>query len=134
MRIYSDGGSRGNPGPSAIAFLILSETDKILARHCEYVGCGTNNQAEYKALISAFEGASEFGSEGVRCFLDSELVVKHLTGEYKVRDPELRDLWVRVRELQKRFRRVSFIHVPRTNQHTTEVDSMINQVLDHLAL
>jgi ribonuclease HI len=133
LKVYSDGGSRGNPGPSATAFMVLDENDRILKRHCSLLGKHTNNQAEYEALISALKCVLEFSKDDVTCFLDSELVVKQLNGEYRVRNPELKDLCLNVRELQKEFNSTSFVHVPRTNKYMQEVDSMVNQALDKSA-
>lgn len=81
FRIYSDGSSRGNPGISAIAFAILSEDSRLLKKYSKYLGIRTNNQAEYEALISALESASALTDQEVACYMDSELVVKHLNGE-----------------------------------------------------
>lgn len=130
LKVYSDGASRGNPGPSAIAFMILSGDEKILKRHSKYVGVVTNNQAEYEALISALEFASKLTSQEVVCYIDSELVVKHLNEEYQVRNPKLKTLWLKVHELRKNFEKISFIHVPRTNTYIQEVDCLANQILD----
>ncbi len=131
VKIYSDAASRGNPGPSAIAFIIL-EDGRILKSFSRSIGKRTNNQAEYEALMSALEHASAIGCEEVTCYLDSELVVKHLTGQYEVRNPQLRRLWSRVQTLKKKFRIISFNHVPRTNKYIQEVDMMVNQALDRI--
>ena len=132
LKVYSDGASRGNPGPSAIAFMILSEDEKILKRHSRYVGVRTNNQAEYEALISALEFASKLTSQEVVCYMDSELVVKHLNEEYQVRNPKLKTLWLKVHELKQNFKKISFIHVPRTNSYIQEVDLLANQTLNRV--
>jgi ribonuclease HI len=133
LKIYSDGASRGNPGPSAIAFIILDEDDKVLEKDLQHLGIRTNNQAEYQALISALEHASTFSSREVTCYLDSELVVKQLNGEYEVRKPELRALWRKVMALKMRFRKISVRWVPRTDRHIQEVDCLVNQLLDEKA-
>ncbi len=130
LRVYSDGGSRGNPGPAAIAF-IIDEDGEIVKRHHCFIGIRTNNQAEYEALVSALECALEFGSGVASCFLDSELVVKQLNGEYKVKDFRLRNLWLKAKELQRKFDKVSFTHVSRTDRCMQEADSMVNDALDH---
>lgn len=130
LKIYSDGASRGNPGSSAIAFMILAETGEILKRYSEYVGIRTNNQAEYEALIYALKFASELTNQEVVCYLDSELVVKHLNGEYRVRNQNLKELWLKVEELKQKFHKTSFIHVSRTERHIEEVDSLANQTLN----
>ena len=130
LRVYSDGASRGNPGPSAIAFMVLGEDGKVLKRHSECVGLRTNNQAEYEALISALKFASGLLGREVVCHMDSELVVKQLNGEYRVRNPKLEILWLKVHELKKGFEKISFVHVPRTNVYIQVVDRLANQVLD----
>ena len=132
LKVYSDGASRGNPGPSATAFIILSEDEKILKRYSKYVGVKTNNQAEYEALISALEFASKLTSQELVCYMDSELVVKHLNEEYQVINPKLKTLWLKVHELRQNFKKTSFIHVPRTNSYIQEVDWLANQTLNRV--
>lgn len=132
LQVYSDGASRGNLGPSAIAFMILTEDEKILKRHSKYVGIRTNNQAEYEALISALKFASELTSQEVVCYLDSELVVKHLNGEYQVKNPNLKTLWLKVKELEHKFQKISFTHIPRTDRYIEEVDLLANHTLDRV--
>jgi ribonuclease HI len=128
--VYSDGASRGNPGFSALAFMILSEEGELVKRYSKYMGIRTNNQVEYEAVISALEYAIQFPCHEVICYLDSELVVKQLTGEYTVRNSTLKSLWLKVQELRKKFRQITFIHVPRTHPHIQEVDHLANQTLD----
>lgn len=132
LSVYSDGASRGNPGPSAIAFMILSEDGETLQKHSEYVGVKTNNQAEYEALISALQHASKLTDQKLVCYMDSELVIKHLNGEYQVKSPNLKTLWLKVQELKHRFLKVSFQHVPRTNNCIREVDQFANETLDRV--
>jgi ribonuclease HI len=132
VKIFSDGASRGNPGPSAVAFLILRLDNKPLKRYTRFIGTGTNNQAEYKALIRALEAASDVTEGDLTCYLDSELVVKQLNGKYKVRNPVLRGLSGKVNRTRERFRTVSFKHVPRTNIYIREVDKMVNAKLDEV--
>ncbi len=132
LKVYSDGASRGNPGPSAIAFMILSEDEKILKRHSRYVGVRTNNQAEYEALILALEFASKLSRQEVVCHLDSELIVNHLNEEYQVRNPKLKTLWLKVDELKRDFEKISFIRVPRTDSYIQSVDWLANQILDRV--
>ncbi len=128
--IFSDGGARGNPGPAAIAFVILSDKDQILMTKSRYIGLRTNNQAEYEALIAALESAIELYAEEVICHLDSELVVKQVTGEYSVKNSELKKLWNKVRELNRNFKKVSFISVPRTSIQIQKADALVNEALD----
>jgi ribonuclease HI len=130
LKVYSDGGARGNPGPAAIAFIVMSENGEVLIESSRYVGVRTNNQAEYEALIAALECARGFGSEEVCCRLDSELVVKQLTGEYSVKNPVLKKFWNRIQELKKCFRKISFESVARTNEHIQRADKFVNETLD----
>jgi ribonuclease HI len=128
--IFSDGGARGNPGPAAIAFVILSDKGQILMTNSCYIGLRTNNQAEYEALISALESAVALHAEEVICHIDSELVAKQLTGEYAVKNSELRKLWMKVQELNRFFKNVSFVRVPRTNIEIQKADVLVNKALD----
>jgi ribonuclease HI len=130
LKIYSDGASRGNPGDSAIAFKIMTEDDKVLKRYSKCIGLHTNNQAEYEALISALKFASKLTDQKAICYLDSELVVRQLNGEYKVKNPELRTLLVKVQELKRNFKGIAFTSVPRTNVQIEEVDRLVNEALD----
>lgn len=133
LSVYSDGGARGNPGPAAIAFLVLAENGQVLKAGSRYLGKRTNNQAEYEALIAALEAAKAIGTREVTCHLDSEVVAKHLKGEYHVKNPELRKLWMKVQELKQSFGKVSFVNVPRTNSYIQEADTLVNQTLDKAA-
>lgn len=130
--IYSDGASRGNPGPAAAAFKILDRRGVLMKLSTQFLGRRTNNEAEYEAVIFALKEARSFTKEIVHCFLDSELVVKQLNGEYQVLNPRLEGLWLRVRELQQEFRNVSFSHVSRSNINIKEVDKLANRVLSRM--
>lgn len=124
LKIYSDGASRGNPGISSIAFLVLDEKGKVIKSHSEYIGVKTNNQAEYEALITALMFTSKINTDEVTCFTDSELIAKQLNGEYRVNNPVLLKLWSKIQQLKKNFSNISFIHVPRTNRFIQKVDKM----------
>ena len=128
--VFSDGGARGNPGPAAIALLITAENGQVLMAKSRYIGLRTNNQAEYEALIMALESAVALGAEEVACHIDSELVAKQLTGEYAVKNLELRKMWSKVQELERQFKKVSFINVPRTNSQIQKTDKLVNETLD----
>jgi ribonuclease HI len=128
--IYSDGASRGNPGPAAIAVKILDDTGAVIERRSKFIGRKTNNEAEYEALILALRIAEALDQNDIICYLDSELVVKQLNGDYRVRSSKLEILWLKVRGLTKEFQQVSFNHVLRSNHHIAEVDEMANQILD----
>lgn len=126
----SDGGSRGNPGPGAIGILVRNE-GKILSRYSIKIGkLVTNNVAEYEALIKALEIASKHTDREITCNLDSELVVNQLLGKYKVRDPRLMELFLKVQKLQERFSKVRYVHVPREDTFQKIVDEMLNEELD----
>ncbi len=125
--LNTDGGARGNPGPAAIGFVIRDEEGKVLKSGGEYIGKTTNNFAEYKALIKGLTEALELG-KSVSCSLDSELLVKQLNGEYKVKDPNLKDLFSRVQLLTKNFDQVKFSYVPRNKNKLA--DKIVNEVLD----
>ena len=131
--IFSDGGARGNPGPAAAAFIVLSENGQVLATNSRYLGLRTNNQAEYEALIAALQFAATVNAEEVICHLDSELVAKQLTGEYTVKNSELRKLWRKIQELNRCFKNVRFISVPRSNIQIQKADTLVNAVLDEFS-
>src|SRR4030067_1042884 len=128
--IFSDGGARGNPGPGAFAFIIQSEKGEVVTSSSGYAGNCTNNQAEYLALVAALETAAKLKTEKVTCHLDSELVVKQLTGEYRVKNKELKLLWQKVKGLTKQFKEVQFINVPRTHRTIQAADRLVNLILD----
>lgn len=130
--IYSDGASRGNPGPAAVAVKIMDKKGAVVKRFSKFLGRRTNNEAEYEALIIALELARNFTESYVHCFLDSELVVKQLNGEYRVRSLRLEGLWLKIRELQQHFHEVSFNHISRSNKNIEEVDRLANNVLDNV--
>lgn len=127
---HSDGGARGNPGPGAIGVVVRDE-EKILIQHASMVGkFVTNNVCEYEALIKALELASKVTSKEVTCFLDSELVVKQLLGEYKVRHPNMRNLFLKVQESLDNFEKVIFKHVSREDEYQKLADKLLNRELD----
>ncbi|HUK85146.1 MAG TPA: ribonuclease HI family protein [Candidatus Acidoferrum sp.] len=130
LLLYSDGGARGNPGPAAIAYLAVTEQGAVIRAESRFIGDHTNNQAEYNALIAALEFAVTIKVDEVVCHLDSELVAKQLKGEYSVKNPELRKLWRKTVELKDKFRKISFVNVPRTNPCIEEADALVNKTLD----
>lgn len=129
--LYSDGGARGNPGLSAIAFLAVSEEGKLLASHSRYIGVHTNNQAEYAALLWALEYASSTKVPHVVCHLDSELVVKQLNGQYRIKNPQLFQLYSKVQTQKRCFSSITFVNVPRENDFIQKADKLVNQSLDN---
>jgi ribonuclease HI len=126
----SDGGSRRNPGPGAIGVIIRKEGD-IIQKYSEFLGERvTNNIAEYKSLIKALEIASEHTRDKVTCILDSELVIKQLLGEYKVRNPKLLELFLKVQKLQERFNEIKYLHASRWDKFQQIADELLNEELN----
>ncbi len=110
--------------------MILTEDGGVVKAESRYLGKRTNNQAEYEALIAALKAAVELGAKEAVCHLDSELVCRHLTGAYRVKNPELRKLWGKVQELKACFARLEFVNVPRTDPFIRQADFLVNQRLD----
>lgn len=126
--IYSDGGARGNPGPAGIGAVLYDEQKNLLAEISSYLGIATNNQAEYKALIAAIKKAKDLGAKEIDCFLDSELVVKQLRREYKVKNAELAPLFLEVHNLSLNFNKIEYTHVRR--ELNKEADKLANEAMD----
>ena len=126
--IHSDGGARGNPGPAGIGVVINDEKGKLVAEISLFLGVSTNNQAEYRALIAGLEKAVELGADSVDCYLDSELVVKQINHEYKVKNKELAPLFLKVYNLLTKFKSYNFRHVPR--EQNKEADCLANEAMD----
>jgi len=125
---YADGASRGNPGPSAIGVVIFDTDGREVHRESRRVGHGTNNEAEYKAAVAALEAALGLGVSHLELRMDSELVVRQLTGRYRVRNPRLAPLYGRLLDLRNRFQSVTFRNLPRAGNHLA--DMLANQALD----
>ncbi len=128
--LYSDGGARGNPGDAAIGIVITKPDSTILYEHKEYIGVKTNNQAEYTALIKGLEMAKGYGARKVKSHLDSELVVKQMKGEYRVRNKGLQPLFQKARALEGEFDSVTYRYVPRTHDKIQIADQLVNEALD----
>jgi ribonuclease HI len=128
--IYSDGGSRGNPGPGAIGILLFDESGSEILTHSETIGTATNNTAEYNAMIKGLDFAHKLSAKEVHCFSDSELVVRQATGKYKVKNKKLIELYRKLKEKEMLFKKVVYRHVPRENEHITKADELVNQALD----
>ncbi|MDQ3159337.1 MAG: reverse transcriptase-like protein [bacterium] len=130
MKLYSDGGSRGNPGPSASGFVLMDMNGTILESNGEYLNVTTNNQAEYHSLFIGLERAYQMGAKVVHSYMDSLLVVNQMKGKWKVRNQELLAAHQRVNSLVHDFERVTFQHVPR--ELNTLADAEVNKILDNL--
>jgi ribonuclease HI len=126
--IYTDGGSRGNPGPAGFGVVFYDAERNIISEFDRYIGVATNNQAEYQAIVFALEKAAEAGAHSLSLFLDSELAVKQLNGEYKVKNKDLASLFLKIHNLKTKFSSVSFTHVRR--EHNKEADRLANQAMD----
>lgn len=126
--IHADGASRGNPGPAAIGVAITDEAGVVRRRLGRRIGRATNNEAEYRALIAGLEAALGLGATAVEARLDSELVVRHLKGRYRVRSPHLRPLYNRALGLLRRFSSADIVAVPRSMNK--EADMLANIALD----
>ncbi len=130
IQTNSDGGARGNPGPGAIG-IIVRKDGEILTKYSAKIGkFVTNNIAEYEALIKALELASSYTKDELICYLDSELVVKQLLGEYRVRNPKLLELFLKVQKLQENFEKIIYKHVSRLDKFQQIVDELLNEELD----
>jgi ribonuclease HI len=130
VSVYSDGGSRGNPGPGAIGILLFDESGKEILLHSEKIGTATNNIAEYSALIKGLELAHKLSAREVHCFSDSELAIRQASGKYKVKNKKLLELYLKLKEKEKLFKKVTYRHVPRENPHITKADALVNKALD----
>ncbi len=127
VHAYFDGASRGNPGPAAVGWVLVSG-DGIVAEGSERIGRATNNQAEDEALLAVLEAADEFGFDEIEIRGDSQLVEKQVKGAWDTNDPELREKRVRARELLERFEDWSLTHVPR--EVNDRADELANEALD----
>jgi ribonuclease HI len=125
--VFCDGGSRGNPGPAASGVVIKTTNGKILGEYCEYLGKKTNNFAEYSAVILALQELHKMKIEKADFFLDSQLVVQQLNGNYRVKHADMLDLFKQVQHLANGMD-LSFEHVLR--EKNKEADAMVNQCLD----
>jgi ribonuclease HI len=130
LRVNVDGGARGNPGPAAIAAVVQDGGGEVLEEHSEAIGTATNNVAEYRALLLGIERAAALGAKSLELIGDSELIVRQVKGEYKVKDGNLRELHRQVREALDGFEEWSIRHVRRDDN--AEADRLVNEELDRL--
>lgn len=132
--LYTDGGSRGNPGPAAIGVVIKNSAGAVLKKYGEYLGETTNNEAEYKAVLFALKklkaliGKAKAKQSVIHVYADSELLVSHMRGEYKVEHPNMQKLFLELWNLRIDFGRVDFTAVPR--EQNKEADRLVNEALD----
>jgi len=128
LRIHIDGGARGNPGPAAAGVVLRDDQDRAILEAGYYLGRMTNNMAEYTALLMALEAAARWGADEIAVFSDSELLVRQITGEYRVRDEKLRHLFEQVQKLLLKFDTWQIKHVPRDENR--RADELVNKSLN----
>ena len=127
-KLWTDGGARGNPGPAAFAYVLEADDGTVLAAHGEAIGVATNNVAEYSALIAGLEKAVELAVGELEVISDSELMVKQMRGEYKVKNAALRELSLRAAALGRQLGGISYTAVRR--EQNKLADRLVNEALD----
>ncbi len=127
-KLWTDGGARGNPGPAAYGYVLEDEDGALLAAHGEAIGEATNNVAEYRALIAGLEKAADLKVDELEVISDSELLVKQMRQEYKVRNEALRELWAEASRLARQLGSVRYTAVRR--EHNELADQLVNEALD----
>ena len=128
VRLWVDGGSRGNPGPAATGYRIEDEAGTVLVEAGETIGVATNNVAEYRALIAGLRAVAELGVSEVEVRADSQLLMRQMTGAYRVKNAALRELWLEARRVAAAFERVRFVEIPRAEN--AAADLQVNLALD----
>jgi ribonuclease HI/pterin-4a-carbinolamine dehydratase len=128
IKLFADGGSRGNPGPSASGYVLYDKEDNVLLDEGVYLGITTNNQAEYTALKLGLEQAAKLGAKEVEVYMDSLLVINQMKGIFKIKNRDLWPIHDAIKQLCKKFRKISFGHVPR--EFNKAADAAVNRALD----
>ncbi len=128
LHLHTDGGSRGNPGPAALGVVIKDGDGRVVEAVGEAIGITTNNVAEYRALIRGLQLCRQHNATDVHVHMDSELIVRQMTGIYKIKHPNVVPLAEQVKALHKKFSSVRYAHVPRADN--TEADAMVNHALN----
>ena len=127
--VYSDGGSRGNPGKSAYA-IVVTENGKIIHEHAEFLGIHTNNYAEYRGLIAGIAKVLDLKGTEAEFVMDSQLVIRQMNGEYKVKSPNIAELHRDAVALSSQIPKVKFTHVRRSNEFVSRADALLNHQMD----
>ena len=130
MRVYTDGASRGNPGPAAIGYVILDKAGELIERNARNVGKRTNNEAEYEALLLAMDRVLTLGFDRAEFFSDSELMVRQINGRYRTKNERLKVLADMVKAKKAEFASFKLTHVVRENRGTQLADAIVNEALD----
>lgn len=128
--IFTDGGARNNPGPAGIGVAIFDHENlnKPVATYKKYIGETTNNQAEYKAVVLGLEEAKKIGASQVEVRLDSELVCKQINGQYKLKNPDFQESFIKIFNLRQSFKKITFKHIPR--EQNKLADKLVNEAID----
>ncbi|MBA4394541.1 MAG: ribonuclease H [Desulfobacca sp.] len=125
--LYTDGASKGNPGPAGAGWMLVNDQDSDLVKDSKFLGEATNNEAEYQALILGLQNAQSLGIREIKIYMDSELLVRQLTGLYRVKNPRLMIYYQQVRDLLKKFSNYAINHIPR--EQNREADAMANEAI-----
>jgi ribonuclease HI len=128
LRLFTDGGARGNPGPAGLGMVVEDDQGLRLWGGCRYIGTATNNRAEYLALIEGLRKVAEWRPDRLEVYLDAQLVVEQVAGRYKVRNADLQPLHQQAVQLLKSFPRVTVSHVPR--ERNRGADALVNRAID----
>ncbi len=130
LLVYADGASRGNPGPAALGIVLCDGFENVIKKHRQSIGRATNNEAEYRALIRALELAAQHTRAKVEVYMDSQLVINQMSGDFKINEARLVKLASRVKERASRFQEVTYDHVPRGHRKIKLADTEANLALD----
>lgn len=126
-QLYTDGASKGNPGPAGAGWILVNEGDSILVKDSKFLGVATNNEAEYEALILGLKNALSLRVQEIKIYMDSELLVRQLNGLYRVKNPRLAVLFHQVQDLLRNFSKYDIIHIFR--EKNREADAMANEAI-----
>ena len=129
LSVYSDGGSRGNPGKSAYAIVVV-ENGKIIHEHAEFLGIHTNNYAEYRGLIAGISKVLDYKATEAEFVMDSQLVIRQMNGEYKVKSPDMKVLYDDAKALSSMIPKVTFRNVRRSEEYIPRADALLNEEMD----
>jgi ribonuclease HI len=130
LKVFCDGGSRGNPGPAACAALIKNNQGKILAQKAEFLGETTNNVAEYHGLILGLNLAKRFKPRKLTVYADSKLLINQIQGRYKIKEKNLGPLFIKIWNLKQSFSKINFVYIPR--EQNKEADSLVRKTLSEV--
>lgn len=132
VKLFCDGGSRGNPGHSAAGYLICNLDDSVVKKHKKYLGIATNNQAEYRALLLGLGECQKLKIQNVEVYMDSLLIVNQLKGIFKIKNQDLKILYDKIKAVEKAFDSIAYSYIPR--ELNAPADALVNEALDeHLA-